>query len=805
MELEKLVVKITAETADLKKEMKSVTKDVGDMKKEVEKQTNSIGNIFSGLGKKISKALIAAFSIKQMITFGKKALETASDLAEVQNVVDVAFGSMRTDVEDFARTALKQFGLSELAAKRTSSTYKAMANSMGVLEDAGTKMSINLAKLSADMASFYNVEQDVSSTALRSVFTGETEALKKFGVVMTEANLKAFALSQGITKQYSAMSEAEKVMLRYQYVMNATSDAQGDFARTSGSWANQTKLLREQFTQLGSVIGNILIHYLLPLLQVLNKILSLVINVANAFASAFGGQVLSSTEAATEGFGGASEAISDANKNAKALKKTLIGGFDELNVLQGDGGSSSTGIGGGGSAISELFNVDDYVDVTKYIDETDSKITKIFESAKNQAKTAFSEMRAAYDKWFTNLPQLHLNINWEEIDNSLHTIYTSIINTIAGWGSFAIDLGINILNDLDLGSLIESLSTVIAKFSAVVSTVTDILIPAFKKFYDMALKPIVQWISGKVKDALDWFGEKLSELQEFVKDHTQGIQDWITVIGALIRSVWDFLAPFLDGTWDGFKQLLDGIWNIVLTIGGAFLDLSTIIITAFNDPQQALQDFKDLCSETWDKVVSGASYAWEGVKKIWSTFSDFFSTIFGNAWEKIKKMLTVGGKIFDGIKEGIVESFKSIVNAIIKGINKVVSIPFNGINTALRKIRDVNILGITPFKNLIKTVSVPQIPLLAKGGILDKPTFAMLGEYAGSKTNPEIATPEKLLTQIIQSNNSDLIAAFAQMTRQLIAVIEALNLEVSIGDDAIAKSAARGNQNNIFRTGEPLF
>lgn len=164
-------------------------------------------------------------------------------MQEIQNVVDVSFGEAAAEINAFAADAMKAFGLTELQAKKTASTLMAMSNGMNINSQAGKVMAINLTKLSGDMASFYNVSQDVAETALKSVFTGETEALKKFGVVMTEANLQAFALSQGITTLYSDMSQAQRVALRYNYVMQATANAQGDFARTSGNWANQIRVL----------------------------------------------------------------------------------------------------------------------------------------------------------------------------------------------------------------------------------------------------------------------------------------------------------------------------------------------------------------------------------------------------------------------------------------------------------------------------------------------------------------------------------------------------------------------------------
>ena len=204
----------------------------------------------------------AALAANKLKDLGSQAIETASDLREVQNVVDTSFGELAYMMEDLADKAIDVYGISKLTAKETGSTFMSMAKGMDIVPQSAAEMSIALTELSADMASFYNVEQQVAATALNSVFTGETETLKKFGVVMTEANLNAFALSQGIEKTVKQMDQAEKVQLRYNYVMQQTSLAQGDFAKTSGEWANRSRVLKEEITELSSMVGEELINNL---------------------------------------------------------------------------------------------------------------------------------------------------------------------------------------------------------------------------------------------------------------------------------------------------------------------------------------------------------------------------------------------------------------------------------------------------------------------------------------------------------------------------------------------------------------
>lgn len=137
----------------------------------------------------------------------------------------------------------------------------------------------------------------------------------------------------------------------------------------------------------------------------------------------------------------------------------------------------------------------------------------------------------------------------------------------------------------------------------------------------------------------------------------------------------------------------------------------------------------------WDGFKNGAIAAWDGVKSVFSTVANFFKTVFTNAWTAVKNVFSTGGRIFDGIKDGIVTAFKAIVNAIIGGINKVIAIPFNTINSVLNGIRNINILGVTPF-TWVGTINVPQIPKLAKGGIIAQPTMAVVGERGKEAVMP---------------------------------------------------------------------
>ena len=213
-------------------EVRSVASQTDASAKKMKSSFNDAGSKISASFKKIAGAAAAAFSVKAIVDFSKQCVSAASDLQEVQNVVDTVFGSMSSEINAWAKNAKTQFGLGELSAKQFVSTMGAMLSSMGLSSGDMKTMSLNLTALAADMASFYNLSSDMAFDKIRAGISGEIEPLRQLGINMSVANLEAYALSQGITKSYQAMSQSEQAILRYNYLINATKNAQGDFART---------------------------------------------------------------------------------------------------------------------------------------------------------------------------------------------------------------------------------------------------------------------------------------------------------------------------------------------------------------------------------------------------------------------------------------------------------------------------------------------------------------------------------------------------------------------------------------------
>lgn len=248
---------------------------LGVLQKGSKSATAGLAKIAGAKGSKFAAMGLAGLAAAGVVALGAvaaKGVQVASDLQEVQNVVDVTFGEQGSQkINGWSQSLLNAYGLSELSAKKYSSTLGAMLKSSGMADEQTMQMSQNLTMLAGDMASFYNLDSETAFEKLRSGISGETEPLKQLGINMSVANLQAYAMSQGIKKSYGEMSQAEQTALRYNYIMQATSDAQGDFSRTSGSFANQQKLLRENFSQLAGKIMTGVLPALAKLMQVGNQ------------------------------------------------------------------------------------------------------------------------------------------------------------------------------------------------------------------------------------------------------------------------------------------------------------------------------------------------------------------------------------------------------------------------------------------------------------------------------------------------------------------------------------------------------
>lgn len=571
----------------------------------------------TGLAKKAGATLAAAFGVKKLIDFSKSCIELGSDLAEVQNVVDVTFPSMTEQVDKFAKSAAGSFGLSETMAKKYTGTFGAMAKAFGFSEKQALDMGATLTGLAGDVASFYNLSQDEAYTKIKSVFTGETESLKDLGVVMTQTALDSYALANGFGKTTDQMSEAEKVALRYSFVQKQLSAATGDFSRTSQSWANQVRILSLQFQSLKASIGQGLINIFLPVLRMINTLIGRLVTLADAFKSftelitgnkssgqsgvgAVGADAASAAAGLTDASSAADQladstsGVGDAAKQAAKDMKSLMG-FDKINKVSKDSSTSDAqnssvpnNIAGSidfGSLASGETVIDD---VNKKFTDMFGNITKLSEPALRSVKRLWNEglarlgnfsgqsLKDFYQhflvpvgKWTlgTGIPRFIDALNDGLMKTDFPKINDALIDLWDALAPFTINVGEGLLWFWEqvlvpLGTwtaneivprFLETLSLAIQLLNAVLVA----LQPLFEWFWENVLQPIAQWTGGAFLTLWDGINKGL-----------QVFSDWCAKNPGIIQTMAIIIASFF-AAWKITKFISD-IAGLVSTIGGAF-------------------------------------------------------------------------------------------------------------------------------------------------------------------------------------------------------------------------------------------
>lgn len=518
------------------------------------KQLGGIQN----LAKKTGKMLAGAFAVKELTSFAKDCIELGSNLTEVQNVVDVVFPTMNKKVNEFAQNAVSTFGLSETMAKKFTGTFGAMANAFGFSEKESYKMSTALTGLAGDVASFYNISQDEAFTKLKSVFSGETETLKDLGIVMTQTALDQYALANGFGKTTSAMTEQEKVALRYAFVQQQLQNATGDFSRTSDQWANQIRILSLQFDSLKASIGQGLINLFLPIVKVINTVLGKLMTLANAFKSfttmimgkkstgastsldktaASAGKVSDSLNKAT----GASNSLNKSTKKvgdtAKKTAKKISGlmGFDQINKLtetKGSSGSkSSTPSSGTGSAGSGTSG--GTVDMGSLPAGEDEKATKLGKGYDNLRK-AIDKLRVAFSAFS------------KVAIGAFKWIWKNMLVPLGKW---------------TMQKLAPKLIELLAAALNVLTAVCKALQPLWQWAWNHLFKPLANFVGDAIIGFLDLLVKGLNGLANWINKH-QGEVQAITVaflgFNAAVKGI-EFLSLIgqMGGAGKAFKALAE--------------------------------------------------------------------------------------------------------------------------------------------------------------------------------------------------------------------------------------------------------
>lgn len=513
------------------------------------KSIKSTRSGFRGLASTIGKFYATYWLVMRAVGKIGGAVDLASQLTEVQNVVDTTFGDMASKVDDFTKTSIQDFGMSELTVKQISSRFQALGTSIGISSeqvangtavankalmsqnntlykttDSMADMSLNLTRLAGDMASFYDVDQADVAKSLQSIFSGTIAPLRRYGLDLTQATLSEWAMKNGLDANIKSMTQAEKVLLRYNYVMANTQAAQGDFAKTANTWANSVRVLKQEFQAWGSIIGSVIINALKPFVQALSKVMLKVISftrtVADALGAIFGwtieisggGATVDGMEDIAGGVGDIGDSADKSNKKAQKLKKTLLS-IDEIHALDdnsdsGSGGGSGSGGSGGGGADSG---------VNSSLKKTDG----LLEKYKSSIKDLYSLGKYIGDA----LASAMESINWKKIYQKADNFGKGLADFLNGLISPRLfyDLGATIAGSLNTAlHFLNSFGTTFDWTNFGLSIANGI--NGFFENFDFALlaKTINAWVQG-IYTALITEAKNLSR-----KDILKGITDFLS-------------------------------------------------------------------------------------------------------------------------------------------------------------------------------------------------------------------------------------------------------------------------------------
>ncbi len=606
-------IKIDGDASGLEKEIASAKKSASGLESSFKTSFSKIStyagsalssfNSFSlgiGRGIAVGTALVAT----AVTAYGGKVTQMASDLQEVQNVVDVTFGNSADAINKFALDAATQFGLTELSAKQFSGTMGAMLKSSGLSADATYEMSTALTGLTGDFASFYNLDHQEAFDKIRAGISGETEPLKQLGINMSVANLEAYALSEGIKKSYDSMSEAEKVTLRYNYLMSVSADAQGDFARTSDSFANQLRILQLSFTDLGTAIGS----ELLPSL--------------------------------TDGVG-------ILNDFAQRLKEAFdSGGFEALSEELGN--VLSEGL------VLMLDQAPEIIDfVVQLMDSFGQTLLKSAPAITSAARKVLDSLLTGFSEGIPTITAL------------AYEIVPLIAEAIIVGYPLLLELGLGLLTAIVAG-IADNLDTLIPVAQQALESLVNAIIENLPLLIDGAIEIIlslVEFLVDNLDMILDAGLEILLALVESIVDNVDRLieaaieiinkitQFMIDNVDIIMEAALTLIMAIVQGLLDNLPQLIDAIVQLNIAMSQMMIENAWMFVDA------ALQIIAAIAKSLISNAPQLVSAMWSGITGMLGVITGAFGRFVSAGWELIKS-------IASGIWNNITAPLEPINNAI---------------------------------------------------------------------------------------------------------------------------------------------
>lgn len=696
----------------------------------VQNGVSAIRQSFGGLGsvvKKIGVLIGGAFAIGKLAQFGKECVELGSNLSEVQNVVDVTFTTMSDKVNEFAKNAMTSAGLSETMAKQYVGTFGAMSKSFGFSEAQAYDMSTALTQLTGDVASFYNISQDLAYIKLKSVFTGETETLKDLGVVMTQSALDQFALANGYGKTTSEMTEQEKVALRLAFVQKQLSAASGDFIRTSDSWANQMRVMQLQLQSLKATVGQGLINLFTPVLKVINILLGKLATLANAFKSftelitgkkssgqtGASGAGLAGTDAIAdtadqygnaadnaEKLADATNDTADATKKATKAAKGYLSPLDEINNYSTDKStdSSSKVPGATGGLADQMKNAVKNVDYGKVadgetvLDKMSKPLKKIIDRFKQLAKLIakgfwdglgdyepiFDGIKKDLDSIWKSLKDIFTDPEVVKAANNFFDSYAYAIGQVAGsFARIGLTIAQNIIGGIEkfLKQNTQRIKNYLIDMFNIGSEIAQIggnLAVAFADVFSVFGGETAQQITADLIGIFAEIGMVLTE-----------------TAAKLGRDILNMIAqPFIDNK-DILKSAIEGSLGAIETVTSGVL----IVVQNLSDAISRLYD--EHVKPFFDSIANGLSSIFETLITGYNTYvlpvlqglaEQIKGLLEGPLGDAILKIETFLGKLIDSLKLLWESVLVPLINWIIANLLPVVAEIIDVVGTVAIKV-----------------------------------------------------------------------------------------------------------------------
>ena len=738
----------------------------------VNKGMSSIKGIIS----KIGGVMAAAFSVSLLTNFGKAAIDLASDLQEVQNVVDTAFGDMSYKIEKFSKTAIEKFGLSELSAKQWASTMMAMGSGMGQSMEIGSDMAVELTGRLADVMSFYNKTEEEAFTLGKAIYSGETEPLKSIGIIMTENNLALFAMSKGYKQAYKDMDASNKLLIRQQFFLEQTSLAAGDYTKTADGWANQTRTLSQRWKEMQATFGETFIALgvlVLPVIEQIINGLNQIALMAKSAAASFGlfkeenKETEKSTNNQVVSSNATAENIEQQTENQKKLNKELkkgLAGFDEINILSSETADNTadagtvteiSGIGVGGGSLGG----------SSYVDEVDATLMAIM------GIVAEALVAVGLILLFTG----HIGWGIGFIIAGAGLLFV----TMASASEFGYDGIINMLTMIMgiAGGALLALGIILLWIGGVVGT------PVAIGMIIAGGALIVSAIAAKAAFSPDDVGGWLSLIMGIAGGALLALGIILCMVGSVPLGVGMIIAGAIGLVsaialnFDSVKNSITGWVAVIMAIAGASLLVLGIILCATGVAlplgialiMAGAVALVTPIALNWNAIVNWIKGAWNAVKQFWNSY---IAPIFTAKW-----WADLGKKAINGLL-GVIESG---LNWIIKKINEFIG-GISGIVGAVGKV-----IGQDWSIGKIPNVKIPH---LAQGAVIPggREFLAVLGDqpkgqpYLEGSIDNIAAAFEKYLggNGGKQNININFTGSLAQLARVLAPEISTENVRTSI-------------------------